>query len=69
MSVNMFMKHQSCPWCDEINDITDMAGLPVYCNSCKHRVDVEREKCDCRKCADKARLMRIREHERRAKDG
>lgn len=59
--------HQPCPWCSEVNDVTDAATYPIYCRSCGHRVDVERAQCDCRKCAEKARLMRIRDSEREAK--
>lgn len=58
---------QSCPWCSEVNDVRDAAQHPHYCRSCGHRADVEREKCDCRKCVETARLMRIRERERVAK--
>jgi len=52
----------SCTWCHDLNAVDDAAV--TYCASCGHRADAPQEQCDCRKCADKARLLRIREKER-----
>jgi uncharacterized Zn finger protein (UPF0148 family) len=50
-----------CPHCGTPNEQTE--GWPVYCVLCDHRADVRRAECDCRKCNEMARLMRIREAE------
>lgn len=60
----------SCSWCYEMNDVTEAVatGAPTYCFNCAHRADVLREKCDCRKCAEMARLLRMREKQQEAKE-
>jgi len=61
---------KSCSWCDTPNDVGAEGSYqgPVYCQQCGHRADLPREKCDCRQCADKARLIRMRDKERDAKE-
>jgi hypothetical protein len=48
-----------CPHCSTSNEQTE--GEPVYCALCGHRADVRRADCDCRKCNEMARLIRMRE--------
>jgi hypothetical protein len=60
----------SCSWCYEMNDVTEAvaAGTPIYCSNCEHRADALREKCDCRKCAETARLLRMREKQQEMRE-
>lgn len=60
----------SCSWCYEMNDVTAAIadGAPIYCSGCGHRADVLREKCDCRKCAEAARLKHLLEKQQATKE-
>ena len=70
MKSNIPQTSVSCSWCYEMNDVTASIAdnVPIYCAGCGHRADVLREKCDCRKCGEAARLKRVLEKQQAIKE-